>query len=267
MADSSKARFSLQKAVQVRLDNLGLVKIHSCFINNPQYMEGLEDWLELQRSMGRSDEIRKMAALKKELAEKDKLSPLLSEAIAMYLAKETSKRGFTKESIKSILLTVFRIAPPSSGPLSSKPQRLKLLVQCNTSNPCKLDRAVADKANEIKSKNAGDVSTWLYQQECNKTKVNMMTDQTLSTISVMVLQALCKIEVDIPESIDVSNEIDREFEYANYFFDAFKGNMYKKRDVHFIYELAANMTLMVLDENSNKEMLTVQESKRLLICH
>jgi hypothetical protein len=42
--------------------------------------------------------------------------------------------------------------------------------------------------------------------------------------------------------MDGSDEMDSEFEYANYFFDAFKGDMYKKRDVHFIYELAANMT-------------------------
>jgi hypothetical protein len=77
----------------------------------------------------------------------------------------------------------------------------------------------------------------------------------------MVLQALCKIEVDIPESIDVSDETDHEFEYVNYFFDAFKEDLYKKRYVHFIYELAANTTRMILDENLNKETLTVQESK------
>jgi hypothetical protein len=39
--------------------------------------------------MGRSDDIRKMTVLEKELAEKDKLSPLLSEAIAMYQAEVT----------------------------------------------------------------------------------------------------------------------------------------------------------------------------------
>jgi hypothetical protein len=70
----------------------------------------------------------------------------------------------------------------------------------------------------------------------------MMTDQTLLTLSLMVLQALCKIEVDIPERMDVSDETDHEFEYANYFFDAFKGDMYKKRDMHLFYELAANTT-------------------------
>jgi hypothetical protein len=91
--------------------------------------------------------------------------------------------------------------------------------------------------------------------------MNMMTDQMTLTISLMALRALRKLEVDIPESMDVSDETDCEFEYVNYFFDTFKGDLYKKRDVHFIYELAANMIRMILDENLNKETLTVQESK------
>ena len=104
----------MQKAAQVRLDNLGLVKNHSCFINNPKRIELLEQRLELQRSIGRSEEIRMSSALEKDLAEMDKLSPLLFDAIAMYKANETTKRGFTKDSIKSILLTVFGIAPPKA---------------------------------------------------------------------------------------------------------------------------------------------------------
>ena len=91
MADSREAGFSLQKAAQLRLDNLGLVKNHSCFVNNQNRIELLEQRLELQRSIGRSEEIRKSSALEKDLAEKDKLSPLLFEAIAMYKANETIK--------------------------------------------------------------------------------------------------------------------------------------------------------------------------------
>jgi hypothetical protein len=61
--------------------------------------------------------------------------------------------------------------------------------------------------------------------------------------------------------MDVSDEMDHEFEYANYLIDAFKGDMYKKRDVHFIDELAANTTQMILDKSLNEETLTAQESK------
>ncbi len=119
--------FSLQKAAQVRLDNLGLVKNHSCFINNTKRIKLLEQWLELQRSIGRSEEIQKSRALEKELAEFDKLSPQLSEAIVMYKSNETNKRSLTIDCIKSILLTVCGITPPNSGPLSSKSECLKLL--------------------------------------------------------------------------------------------------------------------------------------------
>jgi hypothetical protein len=84
----------------------------------------------------------------------------------------------------------------------------------------------------------------------------MMTDQTQLTISFLVIRALCKIEVDILESMNVSDETDREFQYANYIFDAFRGDMYKKSEVHNIYELAANRTRMILDKNLNKETLT-----------
>jgi hypothetical protein len=121
-------------------------------------------------------------------------------------------------------------------------------------------QAAADKTKKAKA-NADDVRNWLFQQ-CKQAKVNnMMTDQTPLTISLAVLQALCKIEVDIPESMDVCDEMAHEFEYANYFFDAFKRDMYKKRDVHFIHELAANTTQMNLEKDLNDKTLTVQASK------
>jgi hypothetical protein len=113
----------------VRLDNLGLVKSHPCFINNPKRIKLLEQRLELQHSIGRSEEIQKSRALEKELPEMDKSSPQLSEAIVMYKANETSKRSLTKDCIKSILLTVWAITPPNSRPLSSKSEWLKLLQQ------------------------------------------------------------------------------------------------------------------------------------------
>ncbi len=89
----------------MRLDNLGLVKNHSCFINNPKRIKLLEQRLELQHSIGRSEEVRKSRALEKELDEMNKLRPQMSEAIVMYKANETSKRSLKKDRIKSIILT------------------------------------------------------------------------------------------------------------------------------------------------------------------
>jgi hypothetical protein len=97
----------------------------------------------------------------------DKLSPLLSEAIVMYKANETSKRGFTKDRIKSILLTVFGIIQPNSGPLSSKSDWLKLLQQQDKDNPGKIDSLVAANATADLATPATQSNTnmnWLYQQ-------------------------------------------------------------------------------------------------------
>jgi hypothetical protein len=186
MADNGEAGFSLQKAAQVRLDNLDLVKNHSCFINNPKRIELLEQRLELQRYIGRLEEIRKSSAIEKELAEMDKLSPLLFQAIAMYKANETTKRVFIKDSIKSILLA---ITPPNSGKLSSKSEWLKLLQQQDKDNPWKIDSPVAPNATTdlatattLSNKNIH----WLYQL-CQQGKVNMMTDVSPLGISLVVL--------------------------------------------------------------------------------
>jgi hypothetical protein len=175
----------------------------------------------------------------------DKLSPLFSEAIVMYKANETSKRGFTKDHIKSILLTVFEITPPNSGPLSSKSEWLKLLQLQDKDNPGKIDSPAAANASADMATPATQSNTyinWLYQQ-CQKAKVNMMTDVLPLGMSLVVLQACHKIEIDIPESKDENDDTDHTNDYANHLFDAFNNtSMFKRRDVDFIYELAENTT-------------------------
>ena len=101
----------------------------------------------------------------------------------MYKANETTKRGFTKDSIKSILL-----APPNSGKLSSKSEWLKLLQQQDKDHPGKIDSPVANATADL-----GTAATqsnanihWLYQL-CQKAKVSMMTDVLLLGISLVVL--------------------------------------------------------------------------------
>jgi hypothetical protein len=48
--------------------------------------------------------------------------------------------------------------------------------------------------------------------------MNMMTDQMPLAMPMAVIQALHKIEVDILENMDVSDETDSVFEYANYYY-------------------------------------------------
>ncbi len=87
----------------------------------------------------------------------------------------------------------------------------------------------------------------------------MMTDVLPLGISLVVLRALRKIEIDIPESTVEDDDADHTNDYANHFFDAFKdSSIYMRRDVDFIYELAENTTRLILDKNLNKDSLAAQ---------
>jgi len=99
---------------------------------------------------------------------------------------------------------------------------------------------------------------WLYTL-CQQAKVSMMTDVSPLGISLVVLRALRKIEIDIPESTDEDDDTFHTNDYANHFFDAFKdSSIFMRRDVDFIYKLAENTTRLILDENLNEESLAAQ---------
>jgi hypothetical protein len=253
---------TLEKAAQVRLDNIGMVKSHGCFLNDPLRLERLQSRLELQRSIGRRDEIQRLTAEGKELAEKNKLSPLLLDAIKMFKAKETNKKGFTKDCIKSILLSVFGIAPPSSGKLSTKPAWMALLERLDADTPGKIDEQLAvcvastsnlDDAADMESQNV----LWLYD-ECNRQRIKMNYNQSTLDLSLIVLRALNKIEIDIPESTDEDDDENRSSEYAAVFFEAFQG---LQRDISFMYELAGRTRMMILDKHLTEEALAEYGSK------
>jgi hypothetical protein len=71
----------------------------------------------------------------------------------------------------------------------------------------------------------------------------MMTDVLPLGMSLVVLQALRKSEIDIPKSTDENDDTDCTNDYANHFFDAFNDtSMFKRRDVDFTYEFAENTT-------------------------
>ena len=122
---------------------------------------------------------------------------------------------------------------------------MKLLQQQDKDNPGKIDTPVAANATADLATPATQSNTnihWLYQQ-CQQAKVNMMTDVSPLGMSLVVLRALCKIEIDIPESTDEHDGTDCTNDNANHFFDAFNNtSMFKRRDVDFIYELDENTT-------------------------
>ena len=107
----------------------------------------------------------------------------------IYKANETSKRGFTKDCIKSNLLTVFGITPPNRGPLSSKSEWLTLLQLQDKDNTGKIDSPVAENATADMATPATQSNTnihWLYQK-CQQAKVNIMTNDWPLGMSLVVL--------------------------------------------------------------------------------
>jgi hypothetical protein len=125
-------------------------------------------------------------------------------------------------------------------------QRLKLLQQQVKDNPRKTDSAVV----AIATADLGTAATqsnvnihWLYTL-CQQAKVSMVTDVSPLGISLVVLRALHKFEIDIPESTDEDDDTFRTNDYANHFFEAFKdSSIFMRRDVDFIYELAEKVWL------------------------
>ena len=105
---------SLQKAAQVRLDNLAQIKARCTFINDPARLGRLRDRLELQRSLGDIEDANRRETAQKKDQEKAELQDILPEAIRMHMAGLTEKRTFTKAHAKSILLLVFESSPAAS---------------------------------------------------------------------------------------------------------------------------------------------------------
>jgi hypothetical protein len=74
----------------------------------------------------------------------------------------------------------------------------------------------------------------------------MMIDALPLGMSLVVLRACRKIEIDIPESTDENDDTDHTNDYANHFFDAFNDtSMFKRRDVDFIFKLAEITTRLI----------------------
>ena len=98
---------------------------------------------------------------------------------------------------------------------------------------------------------------WLYD-ECNRQRIKMNYNQSTLEVSLIVLRALIKIEINIPESADEDDDEDRSSEYVAVFFEAFTG---LPRDISFIYELAGRTRMMILDKHLTEEALTEYYSK------
>jgi hypothetical protein len=134
MADVN-AGVPLEKAAQVRLDNLGQIKSRSCFINDPGRLERLRQRFELLRSCGAMEAAGRQEAAEKRDADKAKLDSLLPDAIRMYSQGDQDKRAFTKAHIRTILISIFEATTASSSDSLKKSDLLKELIQQEKEKP------------------------------------------------------------------------------------------------------------------------------------
>lgn len=262
----------LEKAAQVRLDNLGQVKSRSQFINDPRRLNALRDRLELLRSLGRAEELAQMEEKEKTANEAADLRFILRPAIQMYLGGETSKRTFTKNHAKSILLIVFNAKPSKTA---KKQHMIDSIAQENEKHPGLL-QDVLDSADDnvfvpelppldVTSPSTADnqlpsdspieppaaaaatsLAPWLYNR-CVSTVEKMQTTKTPLDVALMVLQVLDAISKLDEEDAHLHN-------YQLAFFNAmsrFGGGC----DVDFNMDMADNVDRMLNDTSLTESAL------------
>lgn len=123
---------------QQKLDALGYIKAHACFINDMKCLEWLWFRLQLVKSIEVIKEIEEEEqARAREEAERE-LQPRLCAAIAMYWGREIGKH-FTKKHAYSILLLCYGLHLSSS---KKKADLIKMIDDEVASNPTKMDAVV-----------------------------------------------------------------------------------------------------------------------------
>ena len=98
---------NLKMAAKANLDNLGHVRCHSQFVNDPSHLERTKQKAELDLSLGLVRKCHNDASENNMAKQRASLVPLFIDAINMFKKGETTKRSFTKYHIKSIIILVF----------------------------------------------------------------------------------------------------------------------------------------------------------------
>ena len=98
---------NLKVTTNTKVDNLGNVRYHSQFVNDPISLEHMKQKAELALSLGSAGKRQNDASEDKVVKQKASLVTLLIDAINMFKKGEMTKRAFTKDHIKSIIILVF----------------------------------------------------------------------------------------------------------------------------------------------------------------
>ena len=97
-------------AARARLDNLGCVKSHCCFVNDPERLDRLKKHLQAASSLGDIEQAQKIIERRKRDEEECTLRSLFQQAVSVFRNGEHGSK-FTKKHIKSIMLIAFGTSP------------------------------------------------------------------------------------------------------------------------------------------------------------
>ena len=266
---------NLKQAAKARLDNLGHVKSHSQWANDPRRLERMRDKAELALSVGLVKSRQKAAVDDKAEKERADLAPILIAALNMFKKNETGKRTFTKAHILAITIIVFRETVDRSAKKIDLMDQLKMLHLKDTEG--KIDRALAlppplpplpppapapaIEANETAPPAAAAAGTgangnafWLYHR-CELARASLGTPLSALQLSLVVLKSLKKMAREREDYYDADGDNDNGL-YEK-FFQALSGDVLgtESRDVPFVIDLAERARQMMADEDLTEDAL------------
>ena len=99
--------FFLQKAVQVRLENIAQIRNRSTCFNDPQQLGRLRDRLDMMKSLGYIKNCNRRETDKKKEDERNKLSEILPNAIMIHIQRKSGSDKFKKSHIMTLIVHVF----------------------------------------------------------------------------------------------------------------------------------------------------------------
>jgi hypothetical protein len=108
---SAKLQF---QATSSRLNNIGNIKVHSAFVNDPKSLQCMQEKWLLAKSMGTVSAFKDAEVKSKNNAEQKELYEILPIALDKYQNNERNK-AFIKGMMKAILVLVFGDTPPSTA--------------------------------------------------------------------------------------------------------------------------------------------------------
>ncbi|KAL7528028.1 LOW QUALITY PROTEIN: hypothetical protein ACHAXR_004391, partial [Thalassiosira sp. AJA248-18] len=267
LMDDVGGNVNLKHAAQAKLDNLGQVKSHSTFVNDPKRQERAKERAELGLSMGRVAQRQVQISRGKVAKERAQLVRFLIDGINMFKNNETG-RPLTKNHIKAILLFAFDTVASKEAKKTDLLDQLVALNEADDENriertlmsppplpapalPAQLIPEPTLPSEGVSGTADDSAATWLYHR-CDAARSKIGTQLSALGLSLVVLNVLHSIQQN-----DTDYDYDGDDEqYCDVFINALNtvANA-TKVDNDFVLDLVGRTKAMLCDEDLTKDEL------------